>query len=872
MRRAVTADAVVVRVADESRRWLHASGVAARSVAVTAELEGSRLALEETPAGEESDPERLPAAVRHAAERIRADEAVLLPVNVDGEVRGTLELMRAGARFDDSERRLARLGAGQAALAIRAFGGDGLARKAVDLRVALGLAGEALAAGTDETRTAEQLTRLAAKAAGALAAVLWQHEPAAPLELVSSFGLEREDAALTAARAAAENAVATHQGPVVDNLPTAAGGTQLVSVTLQLGQPRTGALQLLFPSQHVPSDEELSLFSTFGVRAAHALRTSARSRTVALELDRTRALLTVVGQAIAQLSLAHTLDTAVARVAELLGADRLAVYLREDGGLRAAAGLGLTGPHVKVADRLLELALGPFRSRGLFVASDVSRDPRLRVVHDAASEAGIEAAIALPLVARDEVVGVLGVFPPRGFALTDNDSTLLAALAAQLAVAVQNAQLHEQAKELGAERKRLLEAEQAASNQIRAFYEISRSFAQSLSLDETLQAVVDTVVDVLDVDVALIRIPDERREWLEPQTLAVSEPRLEEPIKSMLFVGHPFAAQPVQRLFRLAEPILLTPAAASSIGSPATALLPFLERGWTGAVIPIATPAEVLAAMTIISVRPGSPVTDETIQRATAIAGQAALAIDNARLYQQQKQFADMMQRSLLPRSVPKLHGLELGVAYESSARVEVGGDVYDFMELPDGRLAVALGDVTGHGIEAAADMAMAKFVFRSLAREHAEPADFLQSANDVVVGEIAPGKFITMVYLVVGDAGEVAAAVAGHPPPRVVTPAGTVTGLEASGLVLGIERGQQYEQVQTRLERGDTVVLYTDGVLEARHNGDLYGFERLDRVLAEQRGLPADGLAKAVLEDCRAFARGDLDDDCAVVVVRRTA
>ena len=77
------------------------------------------------------------------------------------------------------------------------------------------------------------------------------------------------------------------------------------------------------------------------------------------------------------------------------------------------------------------------------------------------------------------------------------------------------------------------------------------------------------------------------------------------------------------------------------------------------------------------------------------------------------------MRRSLLPRSHPELQGLEIGEVYQPSARVDVGGDVYDFLELGDGRLAVVLGDVTGHGIEAAADMAMAKFVFRSLAREH---------------------------------------------------------------------------------------------------------------------------------------------------------
>jgi serine phosphatase RsbU (regulator of sigma subunit) len=870
--RAAGAEVVVARAADVARRRLNASAVATSSVAVAAELEGSWLPSQALPEEEESDPERLPAAVRRAAERVGAPFVLLLPLHVDGEARGSLELMRSGVPFDERERRLARVASAQAALVIRAFGGDAPSGRVLEPESVLTLAGNALAVRADESKTAEQVTRLATEATGAVCGLLWELEQHRSLELVASFRLNGGDASLVTASDAAERALDGRQAVTVEQVDGRLPAGAAVSATLHLGQPPVGALQLLFGAGDAPTEEDAGTLATFGVRAAHALRASSRSRTMTLELDRTRALLAVVGQAISQLSLAHTLETAVARVAELLDADRLAVYLREQDRLYAAAGLGLAGPHVRLADRLLELTLGPFRSRGILVIPDVASDPRISGLGDAAAEAGIEAVIALPLLVHDEVIGLLGVFPPRGRVPTENESALLAALAAQLAVAVQNAQLHEQAKRLGEERERALEAEKAASKQIRALYEISRSFAQSLSLEATLEAVASTVVDVLDVDVALIGMPDGRREWLVPRAMHVADARLEEAARSILYRPQPFGAHPVQRLFRLGQPFMITPETAEEIGRPATALVPFLERGWTGAAVPIATPAEVLASLTILSTRPGSPVTQETVEQATAIAGQAALAIDNARLYQQQKEFADTMQRSLLPRSAPKLQGLELGHAYESSARVEVGGDIYDFMELADGRLAVALGDVTGHGIEAAADMAMAKFVFRSLAREHPEPGDFLQAANDVVVGEIAPGKFITMVYLVIdGRTGAIAASGAGHPPPRIVSRDGNVTGVDTQGLVLGVEHGQRYDEVRAQLEAGSLVVLYTDGVLEARREGELYGLERLDALLSDRRDLPPDELAQTVLDDCRAFAAGELADDCAVVVVKRT-
>jgi serine phosphatase RsbU (regulator of sigma subunit) len=871
---AAGAEVAVVRVVDAAGAQLSACAVASASAAVAAELEGSRFAVAELPAEEERDLDRMPDAVRRAAERVRASAVVQIPLRADGRPLGSLELMRAGVPFDEAERRIARLAAGQATLAIRAFRGDGDgAPGAADHAWGLALAGDALAAGVDEDATAEQVTRLAADATGALAGLLWRAEDGRRPRLVASHGLGETKTALVEAGDAAERALGTRAPVTVESedlpLPEGAG----ISATLQLGQPPIGALQLLFPTGQEPSEEELGRLATFGVRAAHALRAAVKARAVELELERTRTLLAVVAQAISQLSLAHTLETALARVRELLEVERLGIYLLDEERLFAAAGVGLAGPHVRLAERLLQLALGPFRGRGMVVVHDATLDSRLGPARDAAAEAGIEAAIAVPLLVHDERVGLLCVFPPRGRTLAENENALVSALAAQLAVAVQNAQLHERAKQLGEERERALDAERAASRQVRALYEISRSFAQSLSLESTLDAVAATIVDVLDVDLAVLGMPDERRDYLVPRAMKVAAPQLGEAARTLLYRPLPFGAHPLQRLFRLGEPFRLTPGTVAQLGENGGALLPFLERGWTGAVVPIATPAEVLASLTILSLRPGSPVAEETIEQARAIAGQAALAIDNARLYQQQKEFSDTMQRSLLPRSHPDLPGLEIGDAYESSARVEVGGDVYDFAELPDGRLAVVLGDVTGHGIEAAADMAMAKFVFRSLARDHPDPGDFLRAANDVVVGEIAPGKFITMVYLVIDAAGgDVAGAGAGHPPPRLIRADGRIEGVEVRGLVLGIEEGQEYEEVHLPLEPGATVVLYTDGVLEARREGELYGVERLDALLSSRRELAPDALAQTVLDDCRDFAEGELADDCAVVVVRRTA
>ena len=852
------ADVVVVRLVDDSGA-AGARAVHAESAALRAELEGSRLPARAVPAEPLEGRDLLPPPLLRAAERLGANGMLQLPVREGNAVVGSLELLRRRGEFAGRERTLALAAADEIALARRAFGdGRGAAAAGPDL---LALAGDALAAGSDEARAADQVATLAAEATGASASVVWHYEQQGPVLAALSGTALPAAVALEAVGRARD----VPGSLAVESLEE--GGAV---VTLQLGEPPQGALQLLLADEPHPSDPLLDRLGIFAVRAAHALRAGERRQTLSVELERTRALVTIVGQAIAQLSLVHTLDTVIEHVSGLLGAERLAVYLSaEPGRLEPAAERELTGPHARVAERLLELLLGPARGRGLLGIPYAASDPRLSGVLDVLEELGLEAAIAVPLRVRDDLIGLLAVYPAAGRELTENEEQLLRALAAQLAVAVQNARLHEETKLADEERKVALDAERKASRRLQALYEISRVFSESLSLDLTMKAVTRTIVETLEVDAGSLRMPDGRGTVLEPVAMHVREERLAEPLKAILSLPQPLS--PVRpNVFPSGRAILLDPRSAASLGPAHEPLVPFLEKGSTAAVIPLATQAEMLGTLTLVSLDPDRPIDGETLEAASSIAGQAALALDNARLYQQQKQFADSMQRSLLPRERPRVAGLDVGAVYASSARMDVGGDVYDFLELADGRLAVVLGDVTGHGIDAAADMAMAKFVFRSLAREHSEPSEFLAAANEIVLEEIGDGKFITMLYVTAdGRAGEVACASAGHPSPLIVR-AGTVEPLALRGLALGIAGGQAYEAEHVTLEPGDAAVLFTDGLLEARREGELYGEERLAASLAKHASLGAEELAVALVEDCRAFG-GELADDCAVVVLKRT-
>src|SRR5215217_2327595 len=838
---ATNATVAVVRVPDGAG-GLPSRAVWSTSPALGAELEGSRLLLEDT------NDRAVPAAVGRLAERMGARGVLFVPASADGRVVATLELIRPAEPFSSSEQMLAEIASNQAGLLVRVFAPEnGAANGMTAVAAALELAGRALTAGSEEARSAERIARLAAEVTEATSCLLWRVEDdeVQPLAAVGAVDDPAGDARTAEAELGTETLVTRDE--------------QAAKIAVvRLGDPPLGGLRLVFTGR-MPASDELEPLAAFGTRAAHALRAGERTTELSQELERSRALLAVVGQAIAELSLSHTLDTAV---------DRVAVYLRQGRELETAAERGLAGPQLRVAQALLGLALGRLRPRPVVEIHDAADDPALAGVREAVTEAGVDAIASVALRAGGELIGLLVAYLPSGRRLHANESALLAALAGQLAVAVQNAGLHEETARLAADREGALRSERRAARRLEAFFEISRSFSESMELEQTVEAVTRTAVELLGVDAAVLRMLEGRGDDLVARSVYIPDPRLASALEPIL--SRP---QPVTRLTGLGlgaarRALVLEPVTAQHLGGGHELLAPFLERGSSAVVVPVVAPVsgEVMAALTVVALDPARVVDAETVEALRSLAAQAAFAIDNARLYQQQAGFADAMQRSLLPAAPPVLPGLEVGSVYESSARLDVGGDVYDYMTLPDGRLAVVVGDVTGKGIDAAADMAMTKFVFRSLARDHPDPADFLRAANEVVVDEVQEGKFVTLVYLTLDpETGAVACSSAGHPVPRLVCEDGRVLELAGTGLALGISPGQEYGEALEELDPGSAVVLFTDGVIEARRDGELYGYGRLDRSLYEHRELGAAELARAVVDDARSFAGGGLADDSAV-------
>jgi serine phosphatase RsbU (regulator of sigma subunit) len=278
---------------------------------------------------------------------------------------------------------------------------------------------------------------------------------------------------------------------------------------------------------------------------------------------------------------------------------------------------------------------------------------------------------------------------------------------------------------------------------------------------------------------------------------------------------------------------------------------------------------------------------DEDAERlVTAVSALAALAIENARLhdaarreldasrraYHERDHVARVLQESLLPPRLPEIEGLELAARYVPGEGM-VGGDFYDVFALGDGAFGAAIGDVQGKDARAAGMTSVVRHSLRTSAQTRG-PSESLAVANQIVLQEQEPSdpRFASAALARLereGDGFRVVLASAGHPPALVVRADGTVEDCHAPGTLLGITAEADIADSETLLGPGDALVLYTDGLIEARSPDGILGEERVRELLVREAGATSDGLATALDALAAGFSRLRRRDDLALLVAR---
>jgi serine phosphatase RsbU (regulator of sigma subunit)/anti-sigma regulatory factor (Ser/Thr protein kinase) len=256
------------------------------------------------------------------------------------------------------------------------------------------------------------------------------------------------------------------------------------------------------------------------------------------------------------------------------------------------------------------------------------------------------------------------------------------------------------------------------------------------------------------------------------------------------------------------------------------------------------------------------------IRVAQLVREQEAQAGERERV-QQELRVATLIQQQFLPTELPELPGWQVA-AYYQPAR-EVGGDFYDFVELPGGLVGMIVGDVTDKGVPAALVMATTHSLMRAEAPRLVSPSAVLERVNELLVEEMPPDMFVTCLYVVLEPGtGKLRIANAGHNPPFVATSLGSVA-LRARGLPLGLMPGMTYEEIEATLCPGDGMLLHSDGLVEAHDPGrDMFGFPRLLALVG--RRLDGQVLIDVLLQELRRFT-GDgwvQEDDITLVALNR--
>jgi phosphoserine phosphatase RsbU/P len=561
-------------------------------------------------------------------------------------------------------------------------------------------------------------------------------------------------------------------------------------------------------------------------------------------------LLPIVGELSAVLDPDELLSAIAARVRRLVDTKVLDIFLAEpEGFLAPALAVGYdqatdAGRRIRVGEGVVGAAAA---AREPVFVPDVARDPRYIT-----TAPGVTAELAIPLVHRDRLVGVLNIEAASAAAFTDEVRTALGILAGHLAIAIENATLHRETRWY--------------AGLLAILYDIGKETASILELDLLLHRVAELVKRVIDYEMFGILLVDPATQDLVLRE-AVSYGAGRERHRIKAGTGLCGAAVASKQAIRV-DDVRADPR-----------YLPLIAETRSELVVPLVHKDKVVGVFDLESTALGA-FTEEHVKVLTPLASQVAVAIENARLYEElrsrdvrrarEMKIAAGIQRGLFPEECPRGKGWEASAHFRPAR--ELGGDLYDFYEMEEGILGVAVGDVAGKGLPAALYGAFASGTVRARAFERHGPADLMARVNRTLRRRGVEGLLCNLVYARFDlPSKTVTMASSGLPAPLQYRAAnGRCEAVDVAGLPLGAFDNSTYEERTLTLEPGDVFVFYTDGICDAAMGGEEYGTERLRRLVETEAHRPATDLGDRILADFDTFMQGsEHRDDVTVVVVK---
>jgi len=545
------------------------------------------------------------------------------------------------------------------------------------------------------------------------------------------------------------------------------------------------------------------------------------------------------------------LDPLLANVAEIVNKvlpyDLFAILLynerRQDLRIRYAVG------HRDEVVRGLSIALGEgitgiaAAHREPVLVGDVRNEPRYLHTLDA-----VRTELAVPMLARGKLVGVIDLQSTRINAYSEYDRALLRLIAARVSIAIDNARLYRRVER--------------QNRTLKTLANISREFSSILDLNELLGKIASTVRELIDYDAFSILSVDHDAKGLRH----LFSIRYDERVSTdnvPLGKGITGAAAQSREVVRVHD----TAKDPRYIASHADIR--------SEVAVPLILQDRVVAVMDLESDRVGH-FTDDHVRTLSLLAPQVASSVENARLYnevalrekrlEEDLEAARELQRVLLPDAEPEIDRLEAAVRLRPAR--EISGDIYDIYEHRDNQTVIAFGDVSGKGAAAALYGGLLSGLLRTLAPRNRRPAALLRALNDALILRKVEARYATLTVLLWDPATlQFVMANAGAIPPMICR-GNEILKVRAEGVPIGLLECRDYEEITFQAQSGDTILLYSDGITDhLSASGSEFGRGRLAQVLRSGCGLSATDLIASIFKELDKFNTTAFDDQTMFVM-----